>query len=465
PVSSIDKDENLQVHGSIGVQIMINGRKSLLQGDDLREYIRTLQGDDIQYVEIIAQPSARYEATGTTGILNIVLRKNRKESLTGSVYVRAYYGEYFKQRYGAKLYYKDSLWNLNAGGNYYTGNSVNHRRIIQTIELGDDKRVIDQSNQWLPHTESKSFYLGVERRLSKNQFVSTQWNYNNSVTNADTYGSTTELNNNVLSDKVKLLQKESEPVRQIFGNVYYKYTSDSATTQLEAQLNYATHTHFIYDFVKNEYADGSDMQLTGENAIQYKVVNGQIDLNQHLSDKWRLEVGAKYSSVDMDYFNAFQTNRPERLLVPDSALVNDFDYTEKLTSAYTQLSFDLEQWSFLVGLRVENTKYNALSKINDQENDGDYTNWFPSFSVNHTNGNNQYKLSYSRRIGRPNYLQISPYYNYLDAYTLEKGNPNIKPQFYHSFALDYVYKNAMSIGLYGYLYNKGFTDVIDYIES
>src|SRR5690606_18072241 len=62
-------------------------------------------------------------------------------------------------------------------------------------------------------------------------------------------------------------------------------------------------------------------------------------------------------------------------------------------------------------------------------------------------------------------LQISPYYNYLDAYTLEKGNPNIKPQFYHSFALDYVYKNAMSIGLYGYLYNKGFTDVIDYIES
>lgn len=146
-------------------------------------------------------------------------------------------------------------------------------------------------------------------------------------------------------------------------------------------------------------------------------------------------------------------------------MVNNFDYSEKLASAYAQLSFKLEKWNFLVGLRVENTNYNAASKVNGQVNSGNYTNWFPSFSVNYAQDNSQYKLSYSRRIGRPDYLQLNPYYSYLDAYTLEKGNPNIKPQLYHSFGLGYVYKSALNINLYGYVYNNGFTNVIDYIEN
>lgn len=465
PGISLDRNENLQFRGSTEVQIMINGKKSLLQGEALREFIRSLQGDDIQSVEIIAQPSARYEAAGTTGILNIVLKKSRKESFSGNVYARAGYGEYFKHRYGGKVYYNDSLWNLNANGYYYKGNSVNHRRIIQTIQLTDGERVIDQSNEWLPHTVTKSFNLGIERTLGKHQLISTEWQYNNTFQKANTYGNTDEYNNGILTDNVKLLKKVRGTNKQVSGNVYYNYTSDSATTKLETQLNYAHYKQETDGFQRNNYTDGSYMQLDGRGSTQYNIITGQLDFNQQLSKKLHLEVGAKYSYVDMNYFKTNETNNASLLFIPDSLLTNDFDYKEKLTSAYTQLSFNLEKWNFLVGLRLENTDYHALSKISGQVNSGNYTNWFPSFSVNYTKGNNQYKLSYSRRIGRPNYLQLNPYYNYLDAYTLERGNSYLKPQLYHSFELGYVYKSALNVNLYGYVYNNGFTSVIDYNED
>src|SRR5690606_21032217 len=163
PGISLDKDENIEFRGSAGVQIMINGKKSMLQGDALREFIRSLNGNDIQSVEVISQPSARYEASGTTGILNIILKKNKNKMLGGSLHSYAGYGDYFQHQTGGRFFYNDDKWSINASGSYHNGKSYNDREVDQTIQLENGGRNLFQSNYWLPKTERKSFNLGVER--------------------------------------------------------------------------------------------------------------------------------------------------------------------------------------------------------------------------------------------------------------------------------------------------------------
>lgn len=461
----LDKDDNIQFRGSSDVQIMINGKKSLLQGDALREFIRSLKGSDIVSVEIIAQPSARYEAAGTTGIINIVLKKNRVGGFSGNIYTSVGHGEYFKNDNGGQLYYNDSLWNINGNGYYYDGNSVNHRQVKQTIQLDEGVRTLNQYNEWLPGTISKSLNIGVERKLSDRQLISTAWQYYNSEEQSNTYGTTNEYFNGIPVDVVQLTQFLDNPTKRITGNVFYNFTTDSTATKLDAQVNYAYYKSKHNGFQRNDYTDASFMQLDGSNETTYNIANIQLDLNQRISKKVNVEGGLKYSNVKMNYFNMYSTNNPSQLFIPESLLNNDFVYKENLASGYTQLSIDLEEWSILAGLRAEYYKYDATSRTNGQTNSGSYTNWFPSLSLNYKKEDNQYQLSYSRRIGRPSYLALNPYYNYIDAYTLERGNPDLKPQLYHSFQLSYIYKSNLNLSLYGYIYNKGFTNVIDYLET
>lgn len=461
----LDKDDNIQFRGSSDVQIMINGKKSLLQGAALREFIRSLKGNDIQSVEVIAQPSARYDAAGTTGIINIVLKKNRVGGFSGNVYSSVGYGEYFKGNNGGQLYYNDALWSINANGSYYEGKSVNHRPVKQTIQLQEGVRRLEQYNEWFPSTISKDMNIGIERKLTNKQLISTEWQYSKSNEWADTYGITNESLNDIPVNIVQLTQFLDNPTERITGNVFYNFNADSTATKLDAQINYAHYKSNHDGFQRNDYNNSLFMTLEGTNETTYNIVNIQADLNQRISKKIDMEGGIKYSNVVMNYLNKYSTDNPSLLIIPESLLNNDFVYKENLASAYMQFSFNLDKWSVLTGLRTEYYDYDATSRTNKQTNKNSYINWFPSLSVNYKKDDNQYQLSYSRRIGRPSYLALNPYYNYIDAYTLDRGNPNLQPQLYHSFQLSYIYKSAFNLSLYGYVYDKGFTTVIDYIEA
>lgn len=465
PGISLDKDENIKFRGSTGIQIMINGKKSMLQGDALREFIRSLKGDDIKYVEIISQPSARYEATGTTGILNIVLKKNITKTFSGSIYTYGKYGEYVGYQNGGRFFYNDDKWSINTNGSYYKGKSFNDRTVNQTILLENRTRNLKQNNYWLPKTESYSSNLGIERKLNKNQLISTEWQWYKEIENAFTTGKTFDYLDNVLENEVNLFKQNRTPVNQVSGNLFYNFTSDSLATKIDAQVNYGYYKKSIEGFQQNDYANGEIDRLDGINQIQYNMLNVQVDWNQKLSKELNFESGAKISFVDMNYFNRYDSVQGSNFIIPDSLMVNDFRYKEKLTSAYTQVNYSFGKWNFLSGLRIENYHYEATSYINLQTNKRSYINWFPSASVNYENGDHQYRFSYSKRISRPGYLTLNPYFQYLDAYSIEKGNPNLKPQFYHSFEMNYIYKNALTFGLYGYLYKDGFINVVDYQDN
>ncbi|GIQ59584.1 TonB-dependent receptor [Flavobacterium collinsii] len=462
PGMRLDKDENLVYHGNKDIQVMINGRKSLLSGDALREYIRSLRGSDLKSIEIIAQPSSRYEAAGTAGIVNIVLKKSNATGLSGSINTATYKGDYFKSRQGGRLFYNDSLWTLTANGSYYNGKSVNYRHIKQNITLEGTEKIIDQYNTWLPVTKSSSLNFAVERKINKNQILSTEWQYYNEIGKETTSGYTNEYLGNTLQNRVDLSQFFIVPEKRVSGNLFYNFTSDSLTTKLDVQANFLQFSQEKNGAQLNDYADGTFMKLAGENKTSYTIANLQIDFRHKLSKKINFETGAKYSYVKMDYYNRYTTNNTKLLFIPDSLLVNDFKYDEKLVSGYAQASGEFGRWNMQAGIRVEHYNFVASSQINSKENKGVYTNLFPSFSFGYKQENNQYKFSYSKRIGRPNYLSLNPYYEYIDAYTLNIGNPALKPQYYDSFELSYIYKSKLNLSLYGYLYKDGFIKVIDY---
>lgn len=463
PGFSLDQNENIVFRGSAGIQIMINGRKSLFHGNALKEYIRNLRGEDIARIEVISQPSARYEATGTTGIVNIVLKANKNKGFGGTISGGPKFGKYFKYAAGATGYYNDTLWAVNAGFNHSNGKSFNDRNIDQHIVLDSgDQRELLQHNYWLPKTTSYNGNLAIQRRLDKNQTLSTSWQASRMNSAVKTTGTSQDIFNDILQEEVALLQNGDEKTKQVSGNLFYNYTSDSLTTKLDLQLNYGYYNDQVADFQQNRYKTGEVNELDGQKNTKYNLFNAQADLKQRLAHHLTLETGVKASVTRMDYFNHYKKAEGKDFLIPDSLLTNDFNYRENLISAYAQADYEHADWSFTAGLRMENTNYKALSEINHERNARNYVNWFPSVSINYKHRKHQYRISYSRRVSRPDYLDLNPYYEYLDAYNIERGNPELKPQFYDSFELDYIYRQAFNVSLYGFLYKNGFVSVTDY---
>jgi hypothetical protein len=397
--------------------------------------------------------------------LNIDLKKNIAKAIGGNIYTQGSYGAYFAYRSGGRFFYNDDKWSVNANGSYYNGESFNDRSVNQTILLDNGQRNLYQNNYWLPKTESNSFNLGIERKIDKNQLISTEWQHYSERENAETNGKTFDYLNGILQNEVTLFKKNKTPIDQISGNIFYNYTSDSQTTKIDAQLNYGHYKKSASGFQQNQYTSGEIDILDGLNQTKYNMMNAQLDWDQKFPEKLSLESGAKFSYVDMNYFNRYNALQGTNFIIPDSLMLNDFRYKEKLTSAYSQLNYSIGKWNFVAGLRMENYQYEANSKINNQTNENNYTNWFPSASVSYEAGSHQYRFGYSKRISRPDYLSLNPYFEYLDAYTIERGNPGLKPQIYHSFELNYIYKSSLSFGLYGYLYKDGFLDVVDYQEN
>ncbi|AVR44687.1 hypothetical protein C7S20_05080 [Christiangramia fulva] len=465
PGISLDRNENIQFRGSTGVKILINGKTSFLKVEALREYVRSLNGEDIQRVEIIAQPSSRYEAEGTTGIINIVLKKKRKAGITGHVYSSFGYGEHPKYRNGGNLYYSDSLWNFNLNAYYNDTRSVNHRRVEQDI-LDKDQKIV-QTNEWLPHTLSRSANFGVERYLPHNQTLSTSWRIHSMTGDEQTYGSTHEYRGVNLYKQVDLNKKANIPVTDVTGNIFYQNSSDDGKRKLEAQLNYSYFDQKNNNLLQNKYEinpeGSSDLVLNNLNNLKYHIFSGRLDYTVPVNSKLNLETGAKYSSVNTGYSNDYEANDPDQLFIPENLLNNTFNYSEDLVSAYLQGAYSLENISFKVGLRSEYINYTGESKSG--KNSDEYISLFPSFSASLEKGNHQYQFSYSRRIGRPVYKDLNPFYEYIDPYTLQQGNPDLQPQFYHSFQLNYVYNNAYTASFYGYLYKDKITRVIDFDKN
>jgi outer membrane receptor protein involved in Fe transport len=462
PGVSVDKDDNISLKGKQGVTVMLNDKLTYLTAAQLATLLRSTDGNTIESIEIITNPSAKYDAAGNSGIINIKLKKNKQTGTNGSLTLGTAYGAYWKDNQTLQLNHKEG--NLNVFGTF----SHNDNKRLQNIDI---KRIITDPagkqtyfNQFSPLTSNNhnnSYRFGADYDLSSKNTIGFVINgyFNNEDDNNDnrTY---IGRNYSTVDSSLRTITRIHQTYKNFAVNLNDTYKIDTAGQQISADLDYSkfrnnSNNQYITDFY---LADGSLQHpqafLGNLTPSNIDIHTAKVDYSKPLTKSVKLEAGFKYSDVKTD--NNLQQTTVQG--APDTS-VNHFVYDEKITAGYLNLNKQFKNTSVQAGLRAEYTKSNAVGDSMNvvQRIPRNYLNFFPSVFINHTiNAKNEFSLSYSRRIDRPQYDNLNPFTYHLDPYTYQKGNPYLKPQYTDNFEINYTYNKSITLTL-GY---SRTTDVI-----
>jgi iron complex outermembrane receptor protein len=462
PGVSIDKDDNISLKGKQGVTVMINGKLTYLTSAQLATLLRSTDGTTIQSIEIISNPSAKYDAAGNSGIINIILKKNKQVGTNGSITAGAGYGAYGKDNENLTLNHKEG--NLNIFGSF----SHNDSKRIQNIGI---KRIIpdstaaptyfSQTSPIIDADHDNSYRLGADYDLSSKNtigFVASGY-FNGEQDNVDdrTYIGPS-------FNQVDSLLHTASGIHQTYHNIAFNlndtYKLDTLGQELSADLDYSQFkNNSVAQYITDYYLPDGSIQhpesfLGNLTPSTIDIRTAKVDYTKPISKTLKFESGLKFSDVKTD------NDLTEKDAATDPYIsTNHFVYDEKIDAGYVNLNKDFKGYSVQAGLRAEYTSSlangdsaNVVSIIPRH-----YLNLFPSLFITHTiNDKNEINFSYSRRIDRPQYDNLNPFVFHLDPYTYQLGNPYLKPQYTNNFEFNYTYNKNLTVTL-GY---SRTTDVI-----
>ncbi|HEV8285358.1 MAG TPA: TonB-dependent receptor [Chitinophagaceae bacterium] len=458
PGISVDKDGNISLKGKEGVMILIDGRPTQLGGLDLANMLRSMNANQLDQIEIMTNPPAKYDAAGNAGIINIKTKKNRQLGYNGSANLG--YGQGFYPRFneGLNLNYRVNKVNVftNVSHNYNTNyNVLTIQRNFRDINTKEVKSNFDQIARMKNENNSFNGKLGLDYFASKKTtfgfvltgFSSDRSNINRNITDIfQTQGST--------SSQTRAISEGKQDWKNFSTNLNFRQLLDTSGKELTADLDYITYDSKNHTSMINSYFDGlgnstdkSDT-LLGLLPQNIKIYSGRIDYLQPLKKGARFEAGLKSSYVKTDN-DANYDSVQYGAIVHDFNRSNHFIYEENINAAYVNLNKPInKKWGAQVGLRLENTNAKGNQTTTGEKFDRHYTQLFPTAYLQYTkNKNNSFVLNYGRRIRRPDYQSLNPFINFLDRYTFQKGNPNLKPQFSHNIELSHTYKGFLTTTL------------------
>lgn len=460
----VDKDDNILLSGKNGVRIYIDGRPSPLSMQDLAAQLRTMQASNIEAIEIITNPSARFEAAGSAGIINIRMKKNKNYGLNGSADAGYAIGIYPKYNAGINLNYRNKAINIFGGAGY------NQRRDAGYLYLYRYQvdSIFNQQSHSDYHSQSQTYKLGLDWFIDKKQTLGFLLNGN--LTDAhSTTSSRTPISAQSSKEVNRILQADSRSVsnrNNLTANVNYRFT-DTSGKEFSLDGDYGYYNLDGNSVVPNAYIspDGQSVlsvyTFSNQTPVNISLYSLRADYEQPFG-KGKLSLGAKSSFVrtdnTFDFYN-YENSQPQF----DATRSNHFTYIEQIHALYGQFSGQAKRWSYQAGLRLEQTLSNGelttINTISDKKVKRSYLDLFPSFGLTHQlNTNNVLGLSYGRRIDRPTYQNLNPFENKLDELTYQKGNPFLRPQYSDKVELKHTYKYTLSTSL-------SYTDIRDYFAS
>ncbi len=454
PGVMVDKDGNISMRGKQGVVVMIDGRPSYLSGADLANYLRSLSADQISQLELITQPSAKYDAAGNAGIINIKTKKGKQSGLNGSVSLAYTQGVYPKSSNTFQLNYKKNKVNVYGSYNYSYREGFNNHTLDRNFRTGGNDVVTSNFHQKTfmhnvgqPHTLKAGMDYDVTEKtslgFSVNGMFSTQTN-NNDGTTTITDNVNQTVSYNTAGNKIR------NPWSNGGFNAYAKHGFKQAGREISADLDYMQYRSNSNQVANNQLLD-ANMQpvsapfiLKGELPSDIRIYSAKVDYVHPFAKTWKLEAGAKTSYVTSDN-DARYSLYELGAWGYDSSRSNHFLYNENINAAYVNASTSLgKQWQAQVGLRLENTNAEGRQLVDNQKFTRNYTQLFPTAYVSYQlNKNNQFSVNYGRRIDRPSYQDMNPFLFFLDQYAYQVGNPYLMPQFSNNIELAHLYKGVL----------------------
>lgn len=463
PGVMVDNNDNVMLQGRSGVRIYIDGKPSPLSSSDLAAYLSTLQSSEIEAIEIITNPSSKYDAQGNGGIINIKIKKDKNLGANGNFDAGYSIGQL--PRYNAKLSgnYRNKKVNLFGSYGYGDGKNRNLFNLYREQSgLSFDQRNINLSN-WNNH----NFRAGADYFMSKKSTIGFMANGNISdfTSNSDSRTPISVIGSGVV-DSMLLAGTQNEGMRSNYNfNINYAFDAGNGTTW-NVDADYGLFENDGEEYQPNRYTDPTGTEVfderiyANETPTTINIYTFKIDHERNLLGG-KLGTGIKLAQVNTDNtFNFYNVINGDRVL--DETRSNLFDYKENVNAAYLNYSGKIsEKFNYQLGLRAEQTNSEGdLTAHQSTEDDNvkrSYLDFFPSGGLTYqANPMNSFQLTYSRRIDRPSYKDLNPFQNRLDELTFQQGNPFLNPQYSNNFQLTHTYK---------YMYNTtlGYSRTTDLI--
>ncbi|SDJ75403.1 Outer membrane receptor proteins, mostly Fe transport [Pedobacter sp. ok626] len=463
PGVAVDKDGKVSLKGKQGVNIMLDGKSTYLSSEQLANLLRTTEGSAIQSIELIPNPSAKYDAAGNSGIINIKLKKNQNYGTNGSVDAGLGYGRYYKANGGLTLNHREKKFNIFGNFNYGRNKRYSGTDIMRTNNTATNKTYFDQTNYNLRIRNNINYKGGIDYFINNKSTIGFSFNgYKSDGKNASDV--LTLIGDQPLKTDSSVVAKNPNDYKYtgISYNLNYKGTIDTLGQEISIDADYSNYTGLENNNFNNRYLDAQGQILKPpylfRNATPTKTNIKAIkaDYTYPISKELKLEVGIKSSFVKTDNNFIFE-NFENGGWINDNKRTNQFLYDENINAAYSNLTKKFKTTSVQLGLRAEQTNSKGNSITDNKIVNRHYINLFPSVFISQTlSKDHDMGFSYSRRIDRPDYESLNPFVSFLDLYSYRFGNPFLKPQYTNSLEVSYTYKKNLNI-TFGY---SRTTDVI-----
>ncbi|MEO6490740.1 MAG: outer membrane beta-barrel family protein [Ferruginibacter sp.] len=449
PGVNIDQNDVIGLRGRQGVIIMIDGKPTPMTGSDLANYLRGLPSSAIDRIDIITNPSAKYEASGNSGIIDIHMKKDQRMGINGTASAGYGQGVYPKENAGTTFNYRNKKINLFGNYNYAYRIGLNHLLLDRNfyedgIYNGGDLK----DNYSKSPLSSNTARWGMDLFLSKKTIAGFVVNGN--------FNHFTRKNNNssIMLDPQRQQQStfrslatNNDHGNNYVANVNYKHTFDSTGKELSADVDFGEYNSNSLTLNSTSYykLDGSFMQpnytLEGDQVGKLLLRTAKFDYTNPMKKGVKWEAGFKTSYVSADNDARF-TDMSSGSPVNDVKKTNHFLYKEYNNAGYVNFSKDYKKFDFQIGLRGEQTNINTQQRIGNVKFDSGYFQLFPSAFFNYKLKEDQsLGISVSRRIDRPGYSQLNPFLFLIDVTTYATGQPGLLPQLTWSYELSYTVKD------------------------
>ena len=466
PSVNVNIEGEISLRGSAGVQILINGKPSILASEE-GNALGTITAEMIEKIEVITNPSAKYEAEGTAGIINIVIKKDERQGINGSISLNT--GVPHNHSVGLSMNRRTEKFNL------FTQLGVGYRELPRNNErINEDKisntRILNDGTEY----RNEVFYnavLGTDYHINKYNVLTLSGNFAYEVEDQPSRNnfSINDDNGNILSQWYREEVTEATNPKYQFELQYKKDFADNKEHNLlfSAQGNYFGKDQS--SFFTNTNVIGNEAGNDQETRTNFKESKYTFILNytKPFSNKFTFETGAQYllNEVSNDFeVKDFEDN----VWVTDANLTNIFEYNQNVLGVYGTGAYETDKLGVKLGLRVENTDLRTFLVNTNKSNDQNFTNFFPTL---HTSYKLTEKISvqagYSKRIFRPRLWDLNPFFNIRNNFSVRTGNPDLLPEFTDSYEVTSIFiqdKFSFNIGLY-YRYTTDVVERVSFFEN
>ena len=452
PRIKIQNDE-ISMIGKGSMIVMINDKLLQFSGEELANYLKTINANDLKKIEVISNPPSKYTAEGNSGIINIVTKKAKKDAWDGSLRNTYQQSTYPKGNTGGAFNLQKGKLQLNSNLNYINGSNAPQ----QTYQIYYPDLTSKKINNRRDFSNLLSTKLGIEYKINSKLSTGFDYNFINNKPLKKEIENTCLLNSktNVLDSIIKTNSRGNSEKRTNTLNYHIIYDIDTTGKKISLDFDYfnfknTTNRRFnTQTFLLNNQASENSL-MEAKNYGSQNIQNYAVNLDIVHPNKWAdFNYGGRISFIETNnYLNYFDIENNTETLNLNSS--NEFDYTENTQALYVSTDKNLsDKWKTKIGLRYEFTQTEGFSVTLNKSNIVNYTKLFPTLFLSFIpNENHSFIANYGKRIKRPSYSLLNPFRNISSPYSYSEGNPFLQPAFTNNFELEYGYKSNLITKIY-----------------